>query len=295
MGTDVAIREPATVKLSTDQLQYIANTEFVPKSMRGKLPAILACVATGRALGLSDMSSLRSINIIDGRASFSAELMVSLVRKRGHSIVGNFSGESCTVVGKRADNGDEVTVTWTTEMAREAGLLGKDNWKKYQPAMLWARAVSQLCRMLFADCFAGATHTPEELEDGDTPEFEDVAGEPQAAESADVISPGAVSQAVETLPAGMPDEQASPAATAPQKKKLDVLVGTLRADGKITNDQLYKATGRVAFTQEGEPDFIDYISEDGELHWSPLRESLTKNEASALIERLEKFAETVAA
>jgi hypothetical protein len=35
--------------------------------MRGNLPAILACVAMGRELGLGDMVALRTINVIDGR------------------------------------------------------------------------------------------------------------------------------------------------------------------------------------------------------------------------------------
>lgn len=154
----------ALATLSTDQLKFIANTEFIPKSMRGNISMILACVATGRSMGIPDMQALRSINIIDGKASVSAELMVSLARARGHSIMGNFSGDSCTITGRRADNGDEMTVTWTAEMAQAAGLLGKDNWKKYKPAMLWARAASQLCRMLFPDCLGGVSHTPDEVE-----------------------------------------------------------------------------------------------------------------------------------
>jgi hypothetical protein len=63
--------------------------------------------------------------------------------------------------------------------------------------------------------------------------------------------------------------------TAAQIKKLNVLVGTLRDAGHITTEQVYKAMSR-------EP----VVSEDGELHWSPLRDSLSKDEASALIERL---------
>ena len=328
MGTDVAVRDhaPAMVRLSTDQLQYIAHTEFVPKSMRGKLPAILACVATGRSLGLSDMSALRSINIIDGKASFSAELMVSLVRERGHSIQGNFSGDSCTVVGKRADNGDEMSVTWTTEMARQAGLAGKDNWKKYAPSMLWARAVSQLCRMLFADCFAGATYTPEELDaGGDAAEWEDAEvaaleprpgqlenqgevagvapGESQNASPAVSAQVGAAQVSVEGPqaegtdgnavsvsaaresgedPAGQPPSTEVDAEHAKRIKRLNVLVGKLRTGGHITNAQLYTAVGR-----DPEP------SEDGELHWSPLRDSLTADEAEALKERLATFAKNV--
>jgi hypothetical protein len=34
---------------------------------------------------------------------------------------------------------------------------------------------------------------------------------------------------------------------------------------------------------------LSVFSEDGELHWSPLRDSLTRQEASDLIERLDKF------
>jgi hypothetical protein len=95
-------------QLSNEQLRYIASTDFVPKALRGNLPAILACVATGRALGIPDMAALRSIHIIDGKATFSAELMVMLVRKRGHSITGEIGDGKATVAGKRGDNGDEM-------------------------------------------------------------------------------------------------------------------------------------------------------------------------------------------
>jgi hypothetical protein len=74
-------------------------------------------------------------------------------------------------------------------------------------------------------------------------------------------------------------------ATDPQKVKLNVLVGQLRDAGHITTLQLWAAVGRDPWA-EGHGD---------DPHWSPLRDSLTKDEASALIERLDKFAETKAA
>lgn len=175
--TEIVKRPSSNAMLSTEQLRYIASTDFIPKSLRGNLPAILACVATGRALGLPDMAALRSIHIIDGKATFSAELMVSLVRKAGHSIQGEITDGKATVVGRRGDNGDEMTSTWTTEMAQRAGLVNKDNWKKYPEAMLWARAVSQLCRMLFADVFAGQTYTPDEAEMSDLERDEEAAND----------------------------------------------------------------------------------------------------------------------
>lgn len=161
LGAEVA------TALTGAQLKFISNTDFVPKGMRGNLPAIMACVATGRALGLADMTALRSINIIDGKATFSAELMVMLARDAGHSIVGEVSPKAAKVTGRRKDNGDTMSVEWTIEDAERIGLLSKPNWKKYPEDMLWARAVSALCRRLFADVFAGASYTPEELGYGD--------------------------------------------------------------------------------------------------------------------------------
>lgn len=163
--TAVAIRdETSAVMLTNAQLTMIANTSFVPAAFRGKVPEVLACVATGRALGLPDMTSLRGIHVIEGKATLSAELMVAIVRDHKHSITGTVDDKKAVVKGKRADNGDEMEATFTAEMAVAAGLASKSNYKKHPDDMMWARAVSKLCRRLFADCFAGATYVPEEIE-----------------------------------------------------------------------------------------------------------------------------------
>lgn len=171
MSGDIVVRQPQPLatqeRLTVEQLRYIASTSMIPKAYRGNLPEILACVLTGRALGLSDLHSLRSINVVDGKATLSAELLVTLARQRGHSIrkKAHKKGESITLVGRRADNGDEIEVTWDMEMARNAGLAGKTNWKNYPDSMLWARAVSQLCRELFPDVTLGLSYTEDEMGD----------------------------------------------------------------------------------------------------------------------------------
>ena len=75
-----------------------------------------------------------------------------------------------------------------------------------------------------------------------------------------------------------------------QLKKLDVLVGTLRKAGYITTEQLYRA-----MDADGEDEWPRDDEGNLDLHWSPLRDSLTKQEASALIERLVRLEERVAA
>ncbi len=230
--SEIATREQTTqlaTVLTNDQLKFIANTEFVPKGLRGNLPAILACVATGRAIGIDDMTAIRSIHIIDGKPTFAAELMVMLVRRRGHSIVGEVGPDTATVTGRRADNGDEMKVTWTLEMAKRAGLVGKGNWKSYPEAMLWARAVSQLCRMLFADCFAGATHTPEELGDENLPEAEAPVGDdrefPPVDENGEIVAPGS-----------------RPVITDAQRKRL----WTIATDANVSEERLRELVAQYA-------------------------------------------------
>lgn len=87
-------------------------------------------------------------------------------------------------------------------------------------------------------------------------------------------------------PPPLPSAETSTATITPQqKKKANVLVGQLRDGGHITTEQIWKAGNLDPELGRGE---------DGEIHWSPLRDMLTKEQASSLIDRLEKFAETVA-
>ncbi len=169
---DLALRdEPQAVMLTNPQLTVIANTDFVPKGIRGNVPAVLACVARGRSMGIPDMVALNGISIINGKATLSAELMVAIVREHGHSITGEVTTTSAKVRGRRRDNGDAMTAEFSMAMAKEAGLLEltkdgkKTPWHRFPDDMMWARAVSKLCRRLFADCFAGGTYTDEEASD----------------------------------------------------------------------------------------------------------------------------------
>ena len=84
--------------------------------------------------------------------------------------------------------------------------------------------------------------------------------------------------------------------TEPQAKKLNVLVGKLRDAGHITTEQLYAALARSrSLDADVMTDLVGGRDADGELHWAPLRDSLTKGEASDLIERLAELEEKKAA
>jgi hypothetical protein len=159
--------------------ESFARTEFVPTPLRGRPEAVMACMLAGRELGIGPMQALQKIHIIQGRPTLAAELMASLVRRAGHRIrTIERTATVATVEGARTDDPDAAEkITWTWEDAKRANLVGKDNWKQYPAAMLWARAVSALCRQLFPDVLAGMSYTPDEGSDTETiwgdPEVED--------------------------------------------------------------------------------------------------------------------------
>lgn len=118
---------------------------------------------------------------------------------------------------------------------------------------------------------------------GEPPPLPDLASAGEPEDEGRPASDPSVADSSSVSPAA-PNEPASPAddhITAAQKKKLNLLVGTLRDAGHITTEQIYKRC-------QIEPVASDY-DENGTLHWSPLRDRLTKTFASGLIEALTVF------
>lgn len=170
-STALAIYSPQEqVQLAADVwplANRLSDTEFVPKPLRGRPEAVLACMLKGSELGIPLMQSLSQIHVIEGRPTMSSELMRGVVQSRGHEIlVEESTSTRCIIKGRRTGDTEWQRFTFTKDDAERAGVLGKDNWKKWPAAMLLARASSLLCRAVFADCLAGISYTVEELSDG---------------------------------------------------------------------------------------------------------------------------------
>ncbi len=208
---------------TNELVKAVAATEFVPVAMRGKPAAVLACVLTGRELGIGPMQSLKHVAIIEGKPGLSAELMAGLVRSRGHKLrIITRAQDEAEVEGVRADDPQHpLRVCWTLKDAERAGLCkiqqdgrptarDRNNkpmpWEKYPDALLLARAISALCRALFADVLAGFSYTAEEIQSGNG-QTDAVWGEVEVDTSTGEVlegSPGAGAGAVTTTPAPAP-------------------------------------------------------------------------------------------
>ena len=147
-----------------DQAITLARSGLVPGNLRNKPDDILVIALAGRELGLPPMAAINKIFVVDGKPTLSAELMCALVQREGHEIwVESSSSKKAVVKGKRKGSDREQSVEFTMEEASQAGVAGKQNWKKYPAAMLRARAISALCRFAFADVLMGHSYTPEEM------------------------------------------------------------------------------------------------------------------------------------
>ena len=177
--TEIAVRESAAITERDvvdgwagvigpvgDLADYIAQTDFVPRALRGKPAAVAACILTGRELGIGPMASLKSIHMVQGVPSLSAEYKRARAMAAGHEIIiDETNATRCVARGRRLGSGAWVTVQWNLDMARRAKILGKDVWQQYPQRMLQARATSELCDLLFPDATLGL-ETTEVLEDG---------------------------------------------------------------------------------------------------------------------------------
>ncbi len=156
------------------QADELLKSGFLPKSIRTPEQAI-AIMQTGKELGLGPMQSLRGIHVIDGKPAMSADLIagLALARVPGSTLrVAESTNTICRVEAARA--GQELTpFSFSMDDAKNAGLTGKDVWRKYPRAMLRARCLTEACRAVFPDVAMGL-YSPEELEDSSPGQAVDV-------------------------------------------------------------------------------------------------------------------------
>ncbi len=171
--TALAVRQAATVIVPRtlaeviDLAERLSKSTLLPDALKGKVPDVLMQIMAGQELGLYSMASLRSFNIISGKPVMTADAMVAVVLGSGKAEyfrrLGEGTATSVTYVTKRRGE-PEQKCTWTLEMAKQAALYQKDNWRTFPRAMLASRAKSELARDVYPDVLAGC-FTVDEIAD----------------------------------------------------------------------------------------------------------------------------------
>jgi hypothetical protein len=173
MSTEIVQATPIATNLP-DMVRYanhLADSGMLPKQFIGRPANVLWAMEYGRTLNITPIAAMTGIHVIEGRPGASAALISGLVRRAGHKLRVAGNGLRATAQIIRRDDPDFVhEVTWELRKneagnpnAEEAGLLGKDIWKKYPASMLKARAISQVARDACEEELFGLHYTPEEL------------------------------------------------------------------------------------------------------------------------------------
>lgn len=157
--------EPSSIAEGYDLAKLLCASGLLPRGAQ-RPEAAFAIIATGRELGLTAMQSLRSIHIVDGKPTLSADLIAALCKSRADVCVYFRLVEStervATYETQRKGEPEPTRMTWTWEDAQRAGVTGKDNWKKYPAAMLRARCITALARAVYPDLAMGV-YDPDEV------------------------------------------------------------------------------------------------------------------------------------
>lgn len=118
---------------------------------------IFTIIQKAKSTGLNVIEALNGgMYFVNGKVELTSNTMNYLIRAKGHSITKDSRSDKnvCILHGKRIDNGDTWTSSFSIEEAKMAGIY-KNAWEKYPQRMLFARALSILARELFPDVIKG--------------------------------------------------------------------------------------------------------------------------------------------
>jgi hypothetical protein len=149
----------------------LSVSNLLPPDYRGNPGNVLYAIEFGRSIGVDPIVAITEVHVIKGKPSSSAGLVTALVRSAGHRMrtwverdeQGAILKAVSTII-RKDDPEFEFRSEWTIGRAQTAGLLSQnDNYGKYPEAMLIARSQTEVARMACKEALCGLGYTPEEL------------------------------------------------------------------------------------------------------------------------------------
>lgn len=157
---------PRSFEGAWEMAQIVAKSRLAPSIQTPE--AAFVVMALGADMGMSLSQSLRGIQVIDGKASPTADCLVACVLNSGKAEYFTeieTTPDHSTWETRRKGESKPRRSTFTMEDARLAGLVRPGSgWAKFPQRMLKARAKAFLVRDVYPDLTLGL-YTPEELQD----------------------------------------------------------------------------------------------------------------------------------
>lgn len=151
---------PATLQDAKEMAVTVIKSGLAPKDFRTP-EAVVVAWSLGAPLGLSLLSSLQHIAVINGRPSIWGDAALAIVRAhpRCQHVHETLEGDGDDMVAvcsiQRRGDPEPVTRTFSVRQAKKASLWGKNVWASYPERMLQMRARSWALRDAFPDALCG--------------------------------------------------------------------------------------------------------------------------------------------
>jgi hypothetical protein len=113
--------------------------------------ALLLGLAEGIPLG----RVIHEYHLIGNRFGLRSECTLARFQKAGGSVEYHVHNDTEVSLTASHPKGGSLTVTWTIERARKAGLTSNHNYAKHPAAMLTARATVEAVRAVYPACLSG--------------------------------------------------------------------------------------------------------------------------------------------
>lgn len=128
------------------------------------IDAALALMLICQSENLHPMQAVRRFHIIKGRPAMRADAMQAEFQRAGGTVHWLERSNTCCRATFEHSSGGKLTVCWTLEDAKSAGLTSNESWRRFPRQMLAARVISEGVRAVLPAIICGM-YTPEEITD----------------------------------------------------------------------------------------------------------------------------------
>lgn len=161
------MNEVAVYTHSVNELQIMAKAMAETKMFGFKTQAeAFALMLIAQAEGRHPATIAQDYDVIQGRPALKSVAALARFQLAGGSVRWIESSATVCEAEFTHTKGGSLVVRWDMKRAADAGLSGKDNWRKFPDQMLRARCASEGVRAVFPACLNGM-YVSEEVQDFD--------------------------------------------------------------------------------------------------------------------------------
>ncbi len=140
----------------------------------------LSLMLLSQAQGIHPAQAAVDYHIIQGRPSLTTNAILSRFQQTGGRVEYLIYTDTECKATFTHPQGGSLTLNWTLEQAKRAGLTGKDNWRQYPRSMLRSRVIAEGVRAVYP-AVLGGLYSDAEVGDFDVrpPAMKDITPEPE--------------------------------------------------------------------------------------------------------------------